>query len=90
MNYLYLVLSNDFGVCSSTTVHATESGAHRARAVLGGGFFVLSGPRDGEVRAGMKVRLGGVSTPYDDDFTSPTVREESAGPSWGRVVEVLP
>lgn len=90
MNYLYLILSHDFGVCSSTTVHATESGAHRARAVLGDGFFVLSGLWDGEVRAGMRVRLGGVSTAYDDDFTSPTVRDESHDASWGRIVEVLP
>lgn len=90
MNYLYLVLSNDFGVGPYTTVHATEAGAHRARAVLGGGFFVLSEPRDGDVSVGMRVRLGGVSTPYDDDFTSPTVRDESADESWGRIVEVLP
>lgn len=90
MNYLYLVLSNDFGVGPYTTVHATESGAHRARAVLGGGFFVLSKPWDGEIRAGMHVRLGGVSTPYDDDFTTPTIRDESADESWGPLVEVLP
>ena len=90
MNYLYLILSNDFGVGPYTTVHATEAGAHRARAVLGGEFFVLSKPWDGEVRAGMRVRLGGVSTAYDDDFTSPTVRDESADASWGRIVEVLP
>lgn len=91
MNYLYLVLSNDFGVCSSTTVHATEAGAQAAIADLGyGGMFVLGTRWDGEVRAGMRVRLGGVSTAYDDDFTSPTVRDESADASWGRIVEVLP
>ena len=91
MNYLYLVLSNDFGVGPYTTVHATEAGAHRARAVLGdGGLFVLSYLWDGDVRVGMRVRLGGVSTPYDDDFTTPTIRDESADESWGPLVEVLP
>lgn len=91
MNYLYLVLSNDFGVGPYTTVHATEAGAQAAIADLGyGGMFVLGARWDGDVSVGMRVRLGGVSTAYDDDFTSPTVREESAGPNWGRVVEVLP
>lgn len=91
MNYLYLVLSNDFGVGPYTTVHAAEAGAEAAIADLGyGGMFVLGTRWDGEVRAGMRVRLGGVSTAYDDDFTSPTVRDESADESWGRIVEVLP
>lgn len=31
-----------------------------------------------------------VSTAYDDDYTSPTVRDESHDASWGRIVEVLP
>jgi hypothetical protein len=91
MNYLYLVLSNNFGVGPYTTVHATEAGAQAAIADLGyGGFFVHGKSWDGEVCAGMHVRLGGVSTAYDDDFTSPTVRDESADESWGRIVEVLP
>lgn len=91
MNYLYLVLSNEFGLSTFTTVHATEAGAEAQIANLGyGGMFALRVHWDGEVRAGMKVRLGGVSTPYDDDFTSPTVRDESADASWGRIVEVLP
>lgn len=91
MNYLYLVLSNEFGLSTFTTVHATEAGAEAQIANLGyGGMFVLGTRWDGDVSVGMRVRLGGVSTAYDDDFTSPTVREESADESWGRIVEVLP
>lgn len=89
MNYLYLVLSFEFGLSTFTTVHASEAGAEQRAAALGGAF-VSRKPWDGDVRAGMKVRLGGVSTAYDDDFTSPTIRDESAGPNWGRIVEVLP
>ena len=91
VKYLYLVLSKEFDVGPYTTVHATEAGAEAAIANLGyGGMFVTRKVWDGEISVGMKVRLGGVSTPYDDDFTSPTVRDESADESWGRIVEVLP
>ena len=87
--YLYLVLSFEFGLIAFTTVHASEAGAEQRAAALGGAF-VSRKVWDGDVSVGMKVRLGGVSTPYDDDFTSPTVRDESADASWGRIVEVLP
>jgi len=87
--YLYLVLSFEFGLSAFTTVHASEAGAEQLAAAFGG-MFVSRKVWDGDVRVGMKVRLGGVSTAYDDDFTSPTVRDESADASWGRIVEVLP
>ena len=87
--FLYVVLSFEFGLSTFTTVHATEAGAEERAAALGGAF-VSRKPWDGDVRVGMKVRLGGVSTPYDDNFTTPTIRDESADESWGRLVEVLP
>jgi hypothetical protein len=89
VKYLYLVLSFEFGLSTFTTVHASEAGAEQ-RAVALGGAFVSRKPWDGDVRVGMKVRLGGVSTPYDDEFTTPTVRDESHDASWGSLVEVLP
>lgn len=87
--YLYLVLSFEFGLSTLTTVHASEAGAEQRAAALGGAF-VSRKVWDGDVRVGMRVRLGGVSTPYDDDFTTPTIRDESADESWGPLVEVLP
>ena len=93
--YVYLVLSKDFGLCAYTTVHATEAGAQAAIADLGDGGLYVSRQHwysdwHGDVSIGMEVRLGGVSTPYDDDYTSPTVRDASHDASWGKLVNVLP
>lgn len=90
MNYLYLVLSNDFGLSACTTVHATMQGALDAIAALGyGGLYVQEYRWDGDVTPGMYVRLGGVSTPYDDDYTTAYVRADSDG-ARGDLVEVKP
>lgn len=93
MNYLYLVLSKDFGLCPFTSVHATEAGAQAAIADLGyGGVYVFGEPwRHGDVKVGMKVRVGGVSTAYDEDFITPWLRPLNEHVEMGgRIVEVLP
>ena len=91
VKYLYLVLSKESGVGPYTTVHASEDGAKAAIANLGyGGMFVARKVWDGEISVGMKVRVGSVSTPYDEEFRTPTIRDESHDASWGRIVEVLP
>lgn len=88
---LYLVLSSDYGYCARTTVHATAEGAQAAIDAAGIGGLVVHAHRCAErLQPGDMVRVAGVSTSFDHDYTTAHVYALDNPFVSGDLHEVLP